>query len=182
MMHGSPLGLHEEEISSEPVFDGVLLHVRRDQVRLPDGNQAQREYIVHPGAAVIVPRLPDGRLLFERQYRHAHRRLFIEFPAGKREEGEEMLETARRELLEETGFRAGRWTRLATLHPAVTYTTERIEMFLAEELEYVGQQLDSGEFVETFEATVDEAMQWIASGELTDVKTVVGVLLVARSR
>ena len=180
--HRSPLGLHEEPVDSELVLDGVLLKVRRDRVRLPDGQHSTREYIVHPGAAVIVPRLPDGKLLFERQYRHAHRREFIEFPAGKREPGEPMLACAQRELLEETGYRAGRWESLAVVHPAVTYTSEQLEIFLADELEYVGQQLDDGEFVETFEAEIGEALGWIERGEVTDAKTVIGILLFAHRR
>jgi ADP-ribose pyrophosphatase len=175
-------GLHEDLVSGEMVYEGVLLRVRRDAVRLPDGETASREYIVHPGAAVIVPVLPDGRLLFERQYRHAHGRVFVEFPAGKREPGEEMLETAKRELLEETGYRAGRWTSLARVHPALTYTTELLELFVAEGLEFVGRRLDDGEFVETFGATLDEALGWIDRGELTDAKTLVGLLLYARGR
>ncbi len=173
-------GLYEAPVSSETVFRGGLLHVRRDTVALPDGRPAKREYIDHPGAAVIVPVLPDGRVLLERQYRHAVGRVFIELPAGKREPGEDPLATAKRELLEETGYRAGRWEHLATVHPAVTYTNEALELFLARDLEHVGAQLDDGEFVETFPATVGEALEWIARGELTDAKTLVGLLLYAR--
>lgn len=173
-------GLYEAPVSSETVFKGALLHVRRDSVRLPDGRPAKREYIDHPGAAVVVPILADGRVLLERQYRHAVGRVFIELPAGKREPGEDALATAKRELLEETGYRAARWEHLATVHPAVTYTNEALELFLARDLAHVGAQLDDGEFVETFAATVDEALEWVARGELTDAKTLVGLLLYAR--
>jgi ADP-ribose pyrophosphatase len=179
-MHRSESGLTEETVTSECVYSGVLLHVRSDRVRLPDGAVASREYIVHPGAAVILPRLPDGRVLFERQYRYPHRRVFIELPAGKREPAEDLLVTAQRELLEETGYRAAHWEKMATIHPIVTYTTEEIVLFLADGLEYVGQQLDHGEFVDTFAASLGEALEWITRGELTDAKTMIALLMLAQ--
>jgi ADP-ribose diphosphatase len=173
--------LIETGIASEEVFHGKLLHVKRDTVRLPDGNTATREYIVHPGAVMMVPRLPDGRLLFERQYRYPLARVFIEFPAGKIDPGEDPLSTARRELLEETGYTARRWSYVATLHPLITYSTERIEIYLAEDLEHTGAAApDPGEFVETFAARLDEALAWLDRGEITDVKTMLGLLLLAR--
>jgi len=172
--------LAETKISSEDVFRGKLLHVKRDMVRLPDGSTATREYIVHPGAVMVIPRLPDGKLLLERQYRYPLARVFIEFPAGKIDAGEEPLATARRELLEETGYTAERWAYLATLHPLITYSTERIEIYAAEGLAHVGARLDHGEFVETFAATLEEALTWLDRGEITDVKTMLGLLLLAR--
>ena len=172
--------LVETGLASEDVFRGKLLHVRRDTVCLPDGKTAVREYIVHPGAVMIVPRLPDGKLLFERQYRYPLARVFIEFPAGKMDPGEDPLSTAQRELREETGYQAARWSYLATLHPLITYSTERIEIYVAEDLEHVGAQLDAGEFVETFAAGLDEALGWVDRGEITDVKTMLGILLLAR--
>ena len=173
--------LIETRIASEDVFEGKLLHVKRDTVRLPDDGTATREYIVHPGAVMIVPRLPDAKLLFERQYRYPLDRVFIEFPAGKIDSDETPEATARRELLEETGYEAARWSYLATLHPLITYSTERIDIYLADELTHVGAQLDHGEFVETFSATLEEALDWLDRGEITDVKTMLGLLLLARS-
>jgi len=172
--------LIETKIASEDIFEGKLLHVKRDTVRLPDGGTATREYIMHPGAVMIVPRLPDGKLLLERQYRYPLARVFIEFPAGKIDHGETPEATARRELLEETGYEAARWSYLATLHPLITYSTERIDIYLADELTHVGARLDSGEFVETFAASLDEALAWLDRGEVTDVKTMLGLLLLAR--
>jgi ADP-ribose pyrophosphatase len=177
---GDDAHLIETRIASEDVFDGSLLHVKRDTVRLPDGKIATREYIAHPGAAMIIPRLPDGMLLMERQFRYPHHRVFIEFPAGKIDAGEQPTATAARELLEETGYTAARWAHIGTLHPLITYSTERIEIYLADELTFVGARLDAGEFVETFTVTLDEALKWLDRGEITDVKTMLGLLLLAR--
>ncbi len=172
--------LIETRIASEDVFDGKLLHVKRDTVRLPDGATATREYIDHPGAVMIIPRLQGGKLLMERQFRYPLARIFIEFPAGKIDPGEEPSVTAQRELLEETGYTAERWAHIGTLHPLITYSTERIEIYIADDLKFVGAKLDAGEFVETFTTTLDEALAWIDRGEITDVKTMLGLLLLAR--
>ena len=180
---GEPIGdghLVETRIASEDVFDGKLLHVRRDTVRLPDGETATREYIDHPGAVMIIPRLPDGKLLMERQFRYPLARIFIEFPAGKIDPGEDPATAAVRELREETGYTAGRWSHIGTLHPLITYSTERIEIYTADALTFTGAKLDAGEFIEIITATLDEALAWIDRGELTDVKTMLGVLLLAR--
>jgi ADP-ribose pyrophosphatase len=174
--------LVEVPLGSEEIFRGKLLHVKRDRVRLPDGHEATREYIVHPGAVMMIPRMPDGRFLFERQFRYPLARVFIEFPAGKIEPGEEPLVTAQRELIEETGHVAERWTYLTTQHPVIGYSNERILIYLAEGLTEVGANLDHGEFVETFSATLDDALQWLDSGEITDGKTMLGVLLMERRR
>jgi ADP-ribose pyrophosphatase len=172
--------LVETRIASEDVFGGKLLHVKRDTVRLPDGKTATREYIDHPGAVMIIPRLPDGKLLLERQFRYPLARIFIEFPAGKIDPGEDPAATAARELLEETGYVAERWSHIGTLHPLITYSTERIEIYTADALTFIGAKLDAGEFIEIFSATLEEALAWIDRGEVTDVKTMLGLLLLAR--
>jgi ADP-ribose pyrophosphatase len=172
--------LVETRIASEDVFEGKLLHVKRDTVRLPDGKTATREYIAHPGAVMIIPRLPDGKLLLERQFRYPLARIFIEFPAGKIDPGEDPATTAARELLEETGYTAERWSHIGTLHPLITYSTERIEIYTADALTFIGAKLDAGEFIEIFSATLEEALAWIDRGELTDVKTMLGLLLLSR--
>jgi ADP-ribose pyrophosphatase len=172
--------LREIGLDSEDVFQGRLLHVKRDTVRLPDGNEATREYIVHPGAVMIVPRLPDGKLLFERQFRYPAQRVFVEFPAGKIDSGEDPLATAKRELAEETGYEAARWEYVATMHPLISYSTEHIAIYAADALSYVGARLDAGEFVETFAASLDDALGWLDRGEITDAKTMLGLLLLAR--
>jgi ADP-ribose pyrophosphatase len=129
---------------------------------------------------MIIPVLDDGRLLFERQFRFPIQRVLVEFPAGKIDPGEDRLATARRELLEETGYTARRWSPMGALHPVVSYSTEQIDIYLAEGLAHEGARLDEGEFVETFAATLDEALGWLDRGELTDGKTMLGLLLYAR--
>jgi ADP-ribose pyrophosphatase len=179
-MNGDDAHLIETRVDSDDVFSGRLLQIKRDTVRMPDGAHASREFVVHPGAAMIVPRLPGGKLLFERQYRYPLSRVFIEFPAGKVDPGEDPLVTAKRELTEETGYVAARWAHLATMHPVISYSTEQIDIFVADELTHVGAQLDVGEFIETFSATLEEALVWLDRGEITDAKTMIGLLLMAR--
>ncbi len=174
--------LVETGLASEDVFQGRLLHVRRDTVRLPDGGHATREFIVHPGAVMIIARMADGRLLLERQYRYPLQRVFIEFPAGKIDAGEELLAAAARELTEETGYVAARWEHLATMHPVISYSTERIDIYLADELTQIGARPDHGEFIEIISASLDEALQWLDRGQITDAKTMLGLLLLARQR
>jgi ADP-ribose pyrophosphatase len=171
--------LTEHFVSGDMVYDGSLLKVRRDVVRLPDGAQATREYIRHPGAVAIVPLFDDGRVLLERQFRYPHRREFIEVPAGKLEPGEAPLATAKRELKEETGYAAAEWTRLGAMHPAIAYTDEAIEIFICRKLQKVGDTaLDPGEFVETLVVGFDEAIAMIRDGRITDSKTVCALLQV----
>jgi ADP-ribose pyrophosphatase len=177
---GNDAHLIETKVSSEAVFDGKLLHVRRDTVRLPDGTHATREHIVHPGAVLIVPVLPDGRLVVERQYRYPLDRVFIEFPAGKLDPGEEELATAQRELTEETGYVASTWTPLGTIHTLISYTNEKIDLYVAEGLTHVGARLDDGEFLEVVTMSVDEMLAALDRGEITDAKTVTALLLYAR--
>lgn len=177
---GNDAHLIETKVTSEAVFDGKLLHVRRDTVRLPDGTLATREYIVHSGAVLIVPVLPDGRLVVERQYRYPLDRVFIEFPAGKLDPGEAEIATAQRELLEETGYEASTWTPLGTIHTLISYTNEKVDLYLAEGLTHVGARLDDGEFLEVLTLSVDEMLTALDRGEITDAKTVTALLLYTR--
>ena len=171
--------LTEHFISGELVFDGKLLKVHRDVVRLPDGSQGAREYIRHPGAVAVVPLFDDRSVLLERQFRYPHRREFIEVPAGKLEPNEPHLDTAKRELLEETGYTAVEWTRLGVIHTSIAYTDEAIELFLAKKLKKErAAQLDAGEFVETLIVPFDEAIAMVRDGRITDSKTVAALLWV----
>ena len=168
--------LTEHFVSGGPVYQGSLLKVHRDIVRLPDGSEGSREYIRHPGAVAILALTDDRQLLLERQYRYPPRREFIEIPAGKLEPGEPHLDTAKRELLEETGYEAGEWTRLCVVDTAIGYTDERIELFLARKLIKKTQKLDPGEFLEIFLLPFDDAFEMVRDGRITDVKTVAAIL------
>lgn len=170
--------LSETFLEGEEVFSGRLLKVHRDRVRLPDGSEAVREYIRHPGAVAIVALFEDGRVLLERQFRYPLAREFIEIPAGKLEPGEDSLETARRELLEETGYVAAEWRRLGLIHNAIGYSDEGIELWAARGLEMREQKLEQGEFLEVFTLPLAEAQDMVRDGRITDVKTITGLLWV----
>jgi len=165
--------LIESEIASETVFKGALLEVRKDRVLLPNAKESVREYIVHPGAVVILATLDNGNLLFERQFRYPLRRVFLELPAGKIDHGEATIDTARRELLEETGYVASEWEYLGVMHPCIGYSDERIEVFAARGLHLAGEkQLDHNEFLDVIELSPAEAKSGVWSGQITDAKTI----------
>lgn len=165
--------LIESQLASETVFKGKLLEVRRDQVALPDGHEATREYVVHPGAVVVLAVLDNGKLLFERQFRYPLRQVFLELPAGKIDPGEDIEATGRRELLEETGHEADDWRYLGVMHPCIGYSNERIEIFLARGVKRVANpQLDHGEFLEVLEMAQEEAREAVIQGRITDAKTI----------
>ena len=168
--------LIETRISSEVILTGNFLNARRDVVRLPDGTQATREYIIHPGAVMVIAQLDDGRLVMERQYRYPVKRVMIEFPAGKLDAGEPSLACAQRELLEETGYTAREWARAGVLHTVIAYSTEFIDVWFARGLTLGERKLDVGEFLDVFTATPAELLAWSFQGQLTDAKTLTGLL------
>jgi ADP-ribose pyrophosphatase len=166
--------LKETQIDTEVAYEGHFLKVQRDTIRLPDGKTAKREYIKHPGAVVILPVFDDGSILLERQFRYPLDRVFIEFPAGKIDPNEDPLECAKRELQEETGYTANDWKFVCTIHNAIAYSNEHLDIFLARGLIEGERKLDDGEFLETFTASVPEMLTWVREGKITDVKTVIG--------
>ena len=166
--------LIEHKTGSLELLNGRFLHAFRDTVRLPDGRETTREFIVHPGAVMMIALLDDGRLVLERQFRYPMGRVMIEFPAGKIDPGEEPLECAKRELLEETGYSAREWARAGVLHPVISYSTEFIEIWFARGLTLQERKLDQGEFIEVMLATPGELLEWCGDGRVTDAKTIIG--------
>ncbi|HUW51075.1 MAG TPA: NUDIX hydrolase [Sulfuricella sp.] len=167
--------LTEKQLSTRNVYDGCLLHVREDRVMLPDGKTATREYIVHPGAVVVVPVLDDGDILMVRQFRYPLNRDFYELPAGKIDPGEDVLACGQRELQEETGYAAETWQFLTTIHPCIGYSDERILIYLAQGLSEHGHRRDEDEFLENVRLPLATAMEWVRDGRISDVKTMVGL-------
>jgi ADP-ribose pyrophosphatase len=172
--------LREHRTSTEDVYSGKFLNLKKDIVQLPDGNTTFREYLIHPGAVAIMPVLSDGRILLERQFRYPVDAAMIEIPAGKLDQGEDPLLCAQRELLEETGYSAKSWEFLGRIHPVISYSTEIIDIYLAKDLTLGERALDDGEFLDVFAATLDEMHEWIANGAITDVKTIISVYHLAR--
>lgn len=174
--------LREVLVETEHTQQGAFLTWRRDRVRLPDGREATREVVMHPGAVMVIPVLDDGRLVVERQFRYPVGRTVIEFPAGKLDPHEGGLACACRELLEETGFQAREWARAGLMHPVIGYGDEFIEIWFARGLIPGSRHLDDGEFLDVCAASQDELEGLMQSGELTDVKTLVGLMWLRRWR
>lgn len=168
--------LTETPIASTEILKGRFLHAFRDTVLLPDATETTREYIVHPGAVMVIALLDDGRVLLERQYRYPMHRVMIEFPAGKLDAGEASLACAKRELFEETGYTAREWAKAGVLHPVISYSTEFIDVWFARGMVTGKRELDPGEFLEVFTATPAELSDWCRDGKVTDAKTLIGML------
>ncbi len=169
------MDLKETCLDSRVMYDGDFIRVRKDSVSLPDGTVSSREYINHPGAVAVLALQDNGNLIMERQYRYAPKREYIEIPAGKIDHGEDILLTARRELLEETGYVATEWIHLTTAWPCIGYADERMEYFLARGLTHQGSKLDDGEFLEVFEISLKESLEWIRQGKINESKTILGL-------
>lgn len=174
--------LRERTVTSEQVWQGRFLDVRRDTVALPNGAQTTREYIVHNGAVMVVPMLDDGRLVMERQYRYPLGRVMLEFPAGKIDDGESPFVCGVRELEEETGYRAREWARAGVLHNAIAYSSERIEIWFARGLTRGAAKLDDEEFLEIVTHSEAEIEALCAGGGITDAKTLIGLMWLQKYR
>ena len=170
--------LNEKTKSSEIVFQGKLLDVRRDKVILPNGDNGIREWINHPGAACCVPLLPDGKIVLIRQYRYALGKEMIELPAGKLDIKEAPEDCAIRELEEEIGYKSNKLTFLTNIHPAIGFANEKMWIYLAEDLKKTNKKLDSDEFLELMPTKLEDALEMVWNGSITDVKTIIGLIWV----
>lgn len=196
----------EQCLSSKVVYTGSFLKMKRDEVCLQNGLHATREYVEHPGAAMVIPlfaqgqrhgfvdniqahqqanAVPDAKqdpvrtalachVLLERQYRYAVRQKVLEFPAGKLDPHETSLACAKRELREETGYSAARWYYLTRISPCISYSTEWIDLYLAQDLTLGPSQLDEGECLETLSIEAAELLECVKSAKISDVKTIIG--------
>ncbi|HAT39893.1 NUDIX domain-containing protein [Polynucleobacter necessarius] len=174
--------LKEERISGEDIYGGIFLTMKRDKIALPNGEQAIREYLTHPGAVAIVAILDDGRVLMERQYRYPIAKACLEIPAGKLDPSEDHLVCAKRELEEETGYTAKKWSYIRRIHPVISYSTEFIDIYLAEALVPGKSHLDEEEFLDVFAASIDQLLVWVEEGEITDIKTTISAYWLDRYR
>ena len=173
--------LVEKKISSEPVFDGVLLHVRKDAVELPNGHKAVREWIEHPGASAIIPLLPDNQIILVRQFRYPVGQVTLEVPAGKLDKiGEDPVECAKRELSEETGYPAEKIWKLTTIATTVGFTNEYIHLYAASDLKAGKIHPDSDEFINVVKIPLTAALQMVETGKIFDAKSAVSILLLAK--
>lgn len=169
--------LRETQLSSREIFDGRILHVFEDTVRLPNGAAASREYLRHIGAVCVIPVLEDGSVLVERQYRYPVAQVLTEIPAGKLDtKDEDHLLAAQRELREETGVTAERWTSLGLFYPACAYSDEAIEMYLAQGLHFGERHLDADEFLNVARVPLTELVEEVMAGRIPDAKTQIAIL------
>jgi ADP-ribose pyrophosphatase len=166
--------LTETCVESKIIHQGPFLTLKCDTVSLPDGKRATREYVQHPGAVMVIPLFDDGRVLLESQYRYPMSKVMVEYPAGKLDPDEDSLACAVRELREETGYTAREYVYLTRIHPIISYSTEFIDIYLARGLTGGERKLDEGEFLELFTATVEDVSEWVRTGKITDVKTIIG--------
>ena len=173
--------LREVRTGSEEIFNGTILHVQRDTVRLPNGNSAIREVIRHIGAVCVIPVLDNGDVIMERQYRYPLDRVILEIPAGKLDAAnEDRLSAIQRELREETGYTADSWQEIGPFHPAPAYSDEYITMYLARGLHKGAQDLDADEFLDVYTVPLKELVQDVMDGKISDAKTQICILKAAR--
>lgn len=176
-MSTSDYELKEHCISSQVIASGGMLTVKCDQVRLPNGHTGQREYVTHPGAVLVVPILPNGNIVLEKQFRYPLNQVFVELPAGKIDADEDVLMTGQRELEEETGYTASHWVKLGLQHPCIGYSNEVIHTYLAYGLNAGAHQRDEDESLIVYEASLDDCLAKIQSGEITDGKTIIALFM-----
>ncbi len=171
--------LEETILSSERIYEGKIINLRRDKVALEDGREAVREIVEHPGGVGILPLDGDGNVYMVRQYRHGAREAVLEIPAGKLNYGEDALECGKRELLEEIGAAAEEYVFLGKIYPTPAYCEEVIPVFLAKGLSFSEQKLDEGEFLKVEKIPLKTLLSMVLGGELPDCKTQIAVLKTA---
>ena len=175
------MNLKEETLTREYQFNGRIINLRTDTVRLPNGAEAGREVVEHPGGVCVAPLTKDGELLFVRQYRYPYEEVVLELPAGKRDRGgEDPLECGKRELMEETGATAKHYTSLGKLYPTPGFCNEVIYLFLAQELDFGDANPDEDEFVEVERIPIDKAVAMVMNNEVPDAKTQIAILKTAQ--
>jgi len=172
--------LVEKKISSENVFDGVLLHVRKDEVELPNGHKSTREWIKHPGASSVIPLLPDNQIILVKQYRYPMGCVTLEVPAGKLDGDEDPIICAERELSEETGYTAEKIWKLTTIATTVGFSNEIIHLYAATNLTPGKQHPDEDEFINTVKIPLTAAVQMVETGKIIDSKSIISILLLAK--
>ncbi len=181
MVQGNDADLIETKVSSEDVFDGVLLHVKKDTVKLPNGDITGREWIKHPGASAVIPLLPDGRIILVKQYRYPVQCVTLEIPAGKLDApDEDPFVCARRELSEETGYDAATYEKLTTIATTVGFSNEKIHIYAAQDLTPGQQHTDPDEFINVVKVPLEEAVAMAQDGRIVDAKSIVAILMLAR--
>ena len=168
--------MREVQLSSEEIFKGRVVHLQRDEVRLPDGSTSFREVIRHPGGVGILPLMPDGTVMMVRQFRYPGDSVLTEIPAGKLEYGEDPLQCGKRELSEEVGAEAKEWIFLGNIYPTPAYDSEVIRVYLATGLTFGNQHLDEGEFLNVCRVPLQELADKVMAGEIRDAKTQIAVL------
>lgn len=170
-------GLVEKQISRTEIYDGAVLKVVRDEILLPNGKVGVREFCRHIGAVAVIPLLDDGRVIMERQYRYAHGRVFFEIPAGKLDSKDEApLDAVKRELREETGGVAEKFTYLGRIDPSPALIDEKIHLYLAQNISFGERELDDDEFLSVELVPLDTLYDMVMSGEIADAKTQIAVL------
>ncbi len=166
----------EETISTETIYQGKILNLRRDKIKLPDSRESVREIIEHSGGVTIIPVTDSGKILLVKQYRKAVEDVLYEIPAGKLESGEEPIKCAERELEEETGYRTGKIKKLYSFYTSPGYSDEIIHLYIARELNFIAQNPDKDEFIVVEEINKEEIMELINNGKIKDSKTIIGLL------
>ncbi|MCL2545637.1 MAG: NUDIX hydrolase [Oscillospiraceae bacterium] len=169
--------LHEQAITQSTAYSGIIVNVRRDTVRLPNGNAAEREVVVHPGGVAILPLDEDGNVTLVKQFRYAGNQVLLEIPAGKLEIGETPEECGRKELREEVGFTAGRFELLSVMYPTMGYCTEKLHLYLARDLTFVSLQPEEDEFLEIVKMPLAKLIDMVVNGEIVDAKTALAAMV-----